>query len=92
MSNIKTTLIGHTIRFTWVSSDVTPSDIYSVVRDGSETLVHSQTMISSGNGHYYLDYTIPDSAGYYAVEELAIINGKPYRHKFKIKATTGEVD
>lgn len=85
-------LIGDTVRLTWVSSDITPSTILANVYNNAETLVGSGSMVSSGNGHYYYDYTIPNTTGYYVAETLATINSLPYKRRTKFKAVTGEVD
>ena len=89
---MKNVIVGDTIRLTWISSGALPSEIYGAIFDGAETLVSSSTMSSSGNGHYYLDVTLPDTPGYYAAELNAVINSFPYRRKIKIKGVTGEVD
>ena len=89
---MKDIIIGNTIRVTWVSSGVTPTTIYTGVYDGDETLVHSESMVSSGNGHYYLDYTVPTSLGYYATEVNASINSKVYKKRLKFQTVTGQVD
>jgi hypothetical protein len=49
-------------------------------------------MVSSGNGHYYADVTLPDTPGYYVGELVAEINGNPYKRRVKLKATHEEVD
>lgn len=84
--------VGDTIRLTWVSSGAIASDIYAAIKDGDEILVHSESMISSGNGFYYLDYTVPGSSGYYVSDMIGTIDGKPYVRKLKFKTVTGEVD
>ncbi len=91
-SNIQKKLVGDTIEISWVSSGVSPSDIYCAVYNGSETLVDSATMISSGNGHYYHLHTIPNSEGFYVAETLATVSTKPYGRRIKFKAIKGEVD
>jgi len=90
--SIKKHLIGDTIQITMVNSGVTPSSILCSVYDGSENLVDSGSMVSSGNGHYYYDHTVPNSTGYYVAQTLATINSKPYKNRVKYKAVTGEVD
>ena len=89
---MKDVTIGGTVRFTWVSSGTTPSSICAAVYNGSESLVHSESMVSSGSGHYYLDYTVPGSLGYYAVELSANINSNPYKRRLKVKVIAGDVD
>lgn len=89
---IKKVLIGDTIRFTWVSSGANPSSIVANVFDKNETLVGSGTLTSSGNGHYYYNYTLPNTMGYYVGEVNATINSLNYKRKTKFKAVSGEVD
>lgn len=90
---MKEFLVGDTIKLTWVSSDAAPSSIHYAVYDGSETLVDSDAMVSSGSGHYYGFFTIPDSGGlYYVAEAAATVGGKPFRRRVKFKAVTDEVD
>ena len=85
-------LKGNTVDITWVSSGVTPTDIFALVYNGSETLVHSATMSSSGNGHYYNAFTIPNSRGFYSCKTTATINSNPYIRNEVIEATDSEVD
>ena len=89
---IKRHLIGDTIQITMVNSGVTPSSAVCKIYNGSETLVGSGSMTSSGNGHYYFNYTIPNTAGFYVAETLATIGSKPYKNRKKFQAIFGEVD
>lgn len=89
---MKDVIIGDTVKVTWVSSGVTPTTLYAALFSGSETLISSVSMTSSGNGHYYANITIPDTPGYYASETKAVINGFPYIRKLKMNGVTGEVD
>ena len=89
---LKRYLAGNTIRYTWISSGVTPSDIWCATFNGSETLVNSITMASSGNGHYYIDYTLPDTPGNYVNYYNASINGDPYKNQVRFKVATYQVD
>ena len=92
MSRIPKRLIGDTLKVTWVHSGTTPTSIHAAIYDGSETLVNSMSMTSSGNGHYYSLYTLVDSLGYFVAETLATISGKPYKNRMKFKAVSGEAD
>lgn len=85
-------LIGTTIELSWVSSASTPTDIYAAVYDGTETMVSSMTLSSSGNGHYYVDYTVPTSTGYYVVEYTATISSKPYKKRKRFQTVRTETD
>ncbi|HKJ88812.1 MAG TPA: hypothetical protein VKA48_09925 [Gammaproteobacteria bacterium] len=90
--NIKRALVGDTVRFTWVNSGTTPGALHLALYDGAETLVSSQTMASSGNGHYYADVTLPDTPGFYVGETFALVDGKDYKRRVKVRAVLGEVD
>lgn len=85
-------LIGDTIEVSWVNSGVTPTDLYAAIYNGSETAVDSATMVSSGNGHYFYEHTIPNTPGFYVAETIATIGAKPYRNQVRFKAIKGEVD
>ena len=85
-------LIGDTIKVTWVSSGDVPSPILALIYTSSETLVSSVSMTSSGNGHYYSNYTIPNTPGFYVAETLATLDSLPYKRRVAFKAVTQEVD
>lgn len=85
-------LSGDTKRFTWVSSGQTPSPITAAVIDAKETVVSSASMVSSGNGHYYLNVTLPTTDGYYVKETKQTMAGKDYRQREKFKIVLCEVD
>lgn len=86
-------LIGDTIRVTWISSGTVPDTIITAVYDGSESLVSSGAMVSSGNGHYYYNYTIPDSGPqFYVAETLSYVDSLPYRRRVRFQVIEGEVD
>lgn len=84
--------INDTIKVTWINSGVTPTDIYCAVFTGSETLIDSATMTSSGNGHYYHNHTTVGSAGFFMAETRATINSKPYTRRQRFRVITGEAD
>lgn len=92
MSNIVRTMIGDTLEMTFVSSGVTFSPIWGSVYDGSESLVSSWTMQSSGNGHYYYNYTAADSPGFYDAKMVGYVNSSPYRRSVRFELVEGEVD
>ena len=92
MSFITKKLVGDTLTVTWVSSGVAPTTIAAAIYNGSDSMVNSISMTSSGNGHYYSTYTIPNTPGYYVAQTLATISGKPYKDRMKFKIVTGEVD
>ncbi len=92
MSNIRSVLIGNTIRLTWISSGATPSPITAAIFTGSETLVSSVSMTDSGNGHYFADYTVSSLQGYFVYESTATINSLPYKNRTKYRTVLEEVD
>ena len=89
--SIKKHLIGDTIQVTMINSGVTPSTAIAGIFNEADTLVDSGSMTSSGNGHYYRDFTIPDTVGFYVAETLATINGKLYKNRKRFQAVKGEV-
>lgn len=95
MSNIKSTLIGNTVKFTWIDSSVSLADSADfTIYSGSETIVNTGTLTSSGNGHYYANFTIPNSYdyGYYVAETLINVGGLPYKKRLNFKIVPEEVD
>ncbi len=90
--SLKEYLIGDTIRFTWINSGVTPTSITMAIFTGSETVISSLSMTSSGDGHYYHDYTTVESSAYYVGESKATIGGKPYKNRTSFKTVLDEVD
>lgn len=84
-------LIGDTIQITMINSGVTPTSAVASVFDKGETLVGSGAMVSSGNGHYYYDFTVPNTQGFYVAETLVMINSKPYKNRRRFQAVRGEV-
>jgi hypothetical protein len=85
-------LAGNTIQFTWVSSTVTLENNYAAVFNDQETLVSSATMTSSGNGHYYANYTCAvGSDGYYVAELGGDVLSLPRRTRLRFKVSVTEV-
>lgn len=87
--------IGDSVQFTWINSGTTATDLHHEVYDGDETLVSSATMSSSGNGHYYSFFTIPDSSGavgYYHARLKGSIEGIQFVRSHQFKAVSWEVD
>lgn len=85
-------LIGQTLRFSWVSSGNTPSQISSALVDKNDLVVNSMTAISSGNGFYYAVHTLPNSAGWYVNEFRAWVDSYQYVDRQMIRARTLETD
>lgn len=95
MGTIKSTLIGNTIKITWIDSSISVADSADfTIYSGSETVVNTGTLTSSGNGHYYANYTIPSSYdnGYYVAETLVNVGGLPYKKKLTFKIVPKEAD
>lgn len=88
----KNILIGDTVKITWVSSATVPSSAYAAIYNGSETLVNSVAMTSSGNGHYFANYTVPGSAQWMVAETHVVINSLPYKKRTKFQVVKQEVD
>ena len=89
---INSFLIGDTRKVRWVSSGATVTAIHFAVYNGTETLVDSATMTSSGNGHYYGLHTVPNTPGHYVVQTLATIDGRPYKTRERYRAIIGDVN
>ena len=86
---------GDTIQFTWVDSSISAIDGSSMsIIDGSEAVLVESTLTSSGNGHYYYDFTIPNSfaGASYVMKSCVTIGGKPYVRSEKFKVISVEVD
>lgn len=81
-----------TLKLTWVSSGVTPSDIRMCLRDKDEILVSSVAPVSSGNGHYFAPLYVPGSWPYYVAESIAVIDASTYVNRAIVKAQKLEVD
>jgi len=92
MANYKEVISGDTIKFKFISSGDTFSPIFVDIRNGSETLVHSATMSSSGNGHYYHNYTVVNSNGFYSGKMIGYINSLAYARPEWFRIVPMEVD
>lgn len=90
--SIKDFLCGDTVKIRWINSGITPTTIIAATYTGSETLVDSGTMVSSGNGHYYFLHTIPNTPGYYVAQTLATISSKPYKNRSQYRAVLKDVN
>lgn len=85
-------LCGDTIKVRWINSGVTPTALIAAAYTGSETIVDSAAMVSSGDGHYYHLHTIPNTPGYYVAQTLATISGKPYKNRTPYRAVLMDVN
>jgi len=90
--NIKCYEAGSTVKFIWVSSGATPNPILSSIIDGSETMVSSETAVSSGNGHYYAYMGVPNTPGYYVNGWIAQISVNTYVSRQRFQVVRTEVD
>lgn len=86
------TLIGDTVKFTYVDSGTTFSPITFKLYDGSESVVNSGTLASSGNGHYYRNEVMPNTPGLYVGEMVGWVNSYPYPRRVGVRLMTEEVD
>jgi len=89
---VKDVQAGSTRTVAWVNSGVSPIGLSVSILDGTDTLVSSSSMVSSGNGHYFQPITFPSSRGFWVVEWNATINSKPYRNRMSVRTVLGEVD
>lgn len=85
-------LCGDTIKIRWINSGVTPTTLIAAAYTGSETIVDSAAMVSSGDGHYYHLHTVPNTPGYYVAQTLATISGKPYKNRTAYRAVLKDVN
>ena len=90
--SIREFLPGDTAKVLWTNSGVTPDALVATLLTGSESLVFSADMVSSGNGHYYSYVTLPDTVGYYVAETQAIISGLPFKRRVRLRVINLEVD
>ena len=89
---IKEFLVGDTLKVTWVSSGTSPSQANHAIYNGAEVLVNSETMTDSGDGHWYSNYTVPNSNQNMVAETVVWVNSYPYKKRTPFKVTRQEVD
>ena len=89
---IITEFIGSTLRSTFVCSGATASPIYSALFDKSEQLVNSVAATSSGDGHYYADLALPNSAQWMVNKWSGVINANTYVRFALVHVQAMEVD
>lgn len=85
-------IAGTTLKLTWTSSGVTPSNLSLCLRSNEEALVSSVAPVSSGNGHYFAPLYVPNSAPYYIAESIAVIDASTYVNRAIVKAQKLEVN
>lgn len=90
--NVVTEFAGGTIRTVWVNSGATAVGISSALYDRDHSLVSSVAQISSGNGHYYADIPLPNSAGNYLNKQMGVIDSNTYVRWQVVKVLAPEVD
>jgi len=91
MSYIKQRIIGDTVRLTWVSSGAVADSIGVAAYDSDETVVGTVAMVSSGNGHYYGDYTLSNTPGYIVFQTTAWVSSYRYVNRVKLNKVLEEV-
>ncbi len=89
---LKEILPGDTIKYKWISSESVVSSATYEVFDWNETLVGSGALVDSGSGHWYLDYTVPTSEGFYVFKSTITINSKPYIRARRFRVIELETD
>jgi H+/gluconate symporter-like permease len=90
--NVVTEFIGSTLRATLVTSGATISPLSTALYDKNDVLVTSISMASSGNGFYYGDIPLPNSAQWMLNEFVAVINANTYRRFQLVNVLKPEVD
>lgn len=83
---------GDTFKAKWISSGDTFNPITANIYNGNEVLVNSGAMVSSGNGHYYFNYTTVSTPGYYVCVMQGYINSLSYIRREWFRLVTMEVD
>lgn len=87
-----TEFVGNTLRTTWVNSGASATQIYSSLINRDGILVSSASQQSSGNGHYYADLALPNSAGNYLNKQGGVIDANTYVRWQIVKLIAPEVD
>ena len=90
--SVQDLLCGDTVKVSWINSGTTPTTIIAAVYTGSETIVDSAVMVSSGDGHYYYLHTVPNVPGYYVAQTIATISGRPFKNRTKYRAVIQDVN
>ena len=90
--NIVHDFVGSTLRTTLVNSGATITPISSALINGSETLISSKAMTSSGNGFFYADLSLPNTPQWLVNEFIAVINANTYKKYQLINVVKPEVD
>jgi hypothetical protein len=89
----KEAIIGSGYRATWLSlSGAIPSQITSALIDRTQVVVSSLAAVSSGNGYYYSDHQLPNTATPYVNEWRAWINSKEWVGRSIIRVIDLRVD
>lgn len=89
---IITEYIGSTLRATLVCSGATINPLSSALYDRNEMLVNSTAGVSSGDGHYYADLALPNSAQWMVNKWSAVIDSNTYVRFALVHVKTVEVD
>lgn len=87
-----TEFIGSTLRATFVCSGATVSPLSASLFDKSESLVNSVAATSSGDGHYYADLSLPNSAQWMVNKWSGVINANTYVRFALVHVQAVEVD
>jgi len=109
LDTMKRFQVGDTARFTWVSSGVTieANSSHVTIYTGSETVIATYDLVSSGSGLYYANVAVPDTPGFYVGEFVTLVGSghgagpgpgpggatyATYRRRQKFWAVTNQVD
>lgn len=95
MNNIfvREVVAGSAYRATWVSpTGAIPSQITSAIKNSSNTVINSLTPVSSGNGYFYCDHQLPNSAQPFINEWRAWINSYEFVGRAIVRALDIKVD
>lgn len=85
-------LPGTTIELQHVSSgNSLDSSSYNLFNNVESSMV-SGSLSNSGNGHYYVSVTTPNTPGFYVAESIIVINGAPYKKRKRFEVGLIEVD
>jgi hypothetical protein len=90
--NIIEKVAGTTFMPTFVNTGATVSPLSFQLLSGSETLVHSMSAASSGNGLYYGLHLLPTSEAWYVSQAIGVINTNTYVVRQLVRARALEVD
>lgn len=84
--------VGSTLRATFVCSGATVSPLWSNLIDRAGAVVSSAAAVSSGNGHYYTQHSLPNSAQWMVAKWSGVIDSSTYVRFALVNVRNMEVD